>query len=226
MEINRETMNASEFAYASLKEKILKLELLPGQKISEKSMSEALNVSRTPVREAFLKLKQLELVDIFSQSGTFVSQIDLEHVHEAGFVRKNIETSIIKIACENFSEDSVITLHGNLSMQELYAAKDNKYKFFELDEAFHKEIYYGCKKWRTWNMIQQMNTNYNRFRLLRLSLTEKLQWDVILSQHKAIYSAIINKDSKLAVEFLDKHLNLMETESDILKKEYPSYFKN
>ena len=52
-------------------------------KISEKDISEEYNVSRTPVREVFIKLAQDDLLDIYPQRGSFISLIDMEHVEEA-----------------------------------------------------------------------------------------------------------------------------------------------
>lgn len=58
-----------EYSYQLLKERIFHLELEPGTKISEKEIADELNVSRTPVREAFMKLAEEELLDIIRRAG-------------------------------------------------------------------------------------------------------------------------------------------------------------
>ena len=65
----------------------MSLELPPGTSISEKEIAEKLQVSRTPVREAFLRLSEDELLNVLPQRGTLVTLIDLEHVDEARFLQ-------------------------------------------------------------------------------------------------------------------------------------------
>nr|WP_100406865.1 GntR family transcriptional regulator [Bacillus solitudinis] len=220
----RSQTSTREFAYQAIKEKILSLELEPATKISEKEISTTLQVSRTPVREAFLKLAQEELLEIFPQSGTIVSRIDLDHVEEARFVREKLETAIVHDACQSFPEEYLFQLESNVATQEIYVKKSNFTRMFELDEEFHKIIFSGCGKSRTWSMIQQMNNHFKRLRMLRL-LVSNLDWNIIVSQHKEIVQLITDKNEQKAKEVIKKHLQLVVVEKAILIAQYPNYFK-
>ena len=68
-----------------LEDRILFFDLRPGAVISDKVIAEELGVGRTPVREALLTLKQERLVDIFPQSGTFVSLIYTDYIKEINY---------------------------------------------------------------------------------------------------------------------------------------------
>lgn len=70
-------------AYHIIKEKIIRLELLPGEKISRKQFVSMLDIGDTPVREAILQLKREGLLVIRPQSGTFISKINMQQVREA-----------------------------------------------------------------------------------------------------------------------------------------------
>lgn len=223
LEKGRLNGSTGDFTYQTLKNKILSLELEPGTKISEKDVAENLQVSRTPIRESFLKLSQEQLLEIYPQSGTFVSRIDLDQVEEARFVRENIEKAIVRLACKEFSDEYAFHLETNIAMQELCVGKENYAQLFELDEEFHKNLFYGCRKIRSWNMIQQMNYDFNRLRMLRLSTI--LNWDIIISQHKQIFELITNKETDKAEEVMMQHLRLVVVEKDVLKESYPNYFK-
>ncbi|MFB5195093.1 GntR family transcriptional regulator [Neobacillus sp. KR4-4] len=222
------TVNAKEFAYEEIKAEILRLKLIPGTKISEKTISDRLNVSRTPIREAFLKLAQEELLTIIPQSGTFVSLINLELAEEARFVREVIETNIVGLCCEHVSEESAFNLEVNLKMQEHLVSnhieKQQIEKFTNLDENFHKELFIACGKERTWRMIQNMAGHLNRFRMLRIIDTKNLDWDLLLSHHKEIYQAISEKNKEKAEALMKEHLRLMLSEKDILLQAFPEYF--
>src|ERR1700694_3488526 len=84
--------------YATLRESILDLRLRPGTPISENRICELAEVSRTPVREAIIRLAQEELISVFPQQGSFVAPIRLTKVVEASFVREALETSILRLA--------------------------------------------------------------------------------------------------------------------------------
>jgi len=221
-------INAKDFAYEQLKSQILKLKLIPGTKISEKLMSDQLQVSRTPIREAFLKLAQEELLTIIPQSGTTVSRINLDLAEEARFVREIVEPQIVKLCCENLTDEMIFNLEINLKMQEMLVHNEignrEVEKFLDLDESFHKELFKCCGKERTWKMIDDMAGHLNRFRLLRLMDTEVLDWDVLMDHHKEIFKAIRQKDKKKAEEIMSGHMRLMISEKDILLQQYPEYF--
>ena len=221
-------VNAKEYAYDEIKNEILKLKLIPGTKISEKKLSDRLNVSRTPIREAFLKLGQEGLLTIVPQSGTFVSLINMDLAEEARFVREVIESRIVSLCCEHIPEESLFHLEINLKMQEKLVInpidKEQIGKFHDLDERFHKELFKACGKERTWKMIQDVAGHLNRFRLLRLFDTKDLNWSILLSHHQDIYQAISEKNKEEAERLMAEHMRLMLSEKDILIQEFPEYF--
>ena len=112
--------NNRAYTYRVLKENIMRLNLKPGESISEIELSEALDVSRTPVREAIVKLSEEKLVDVFPQRGSFVSKINLNLVEEAVFLRELCEKKILEIACKDPVSDSLITeLEKNIEYQKI-----------------------------------------------------------------------------------------------------------
>ncbi|MCG8512186.1 MAG: GntR family transcriptional regulator, partial [Rhodospirillales bacterium] len=74
--------------------KILRLDIQPGDALSEPEVSEALGVSRGPVREVFIRLASEGLVEIFPQVGTFVSRLDVATLLEAIYVRNALEPDL------------------------------------------------------------------------------------------------------------------------------------
>jgi GntR family transcriptional regulator, rspAB operon transcriptional repressor len=212
-----------EHVYHLLREQILELQLEPGASLSEKEISEKFQVSRTPVREAFLKLSQEGLLEVYPQKGTFVSLIDLGLVEEARFMREQLEKAVVKLACECFPEDKLISLEMNLKMQEICEKQKDYQKLFELDEDFHRTIFQGCNKERIWLAMQPMNTHLNRIRILRL--TSNYNWNDILSQHTEIFNAIKDQSPERGVKIMQDHLTLVVIDKEELKKVNPKYFR-
>jgi GntR family transcriptional regulator, rspAB operon transcriptional repressor len=218
--LNQES--AREYVYRLLKLNIINLDLPPGQSISEQDIADQLNVSRTPVREAFIKLSQENLLDILPQKGTYVSLIDTDQVEESKFARETLEREVVQQACIAFPSEELFQLQSYVALQELCINEKNYHKFFELDECMHGTIFKGCKKMRTWSMLRQMNAHYNRVRMLNLAVG--FEWEQLIHQHKELVRAIREKNGALAKQTIDMHLNKVVVDLECLRKEYGHYF--
>lgn len=225
VDVNRKInyFSTRDHVYHVLRDNIITLELKPGQNISEKEISDELQVSRTPVRESFVKLTQEELLEVYPQKGTFVSLIDLYHVEEARFIREHLEKAAAKVAAANFPAEYISHLEVNVAQQKECVKEKNYNRLFELDEAFHHTISIGCGKERIWSVIQQMNAHLNRIRML--SLAADFKWDLILSEHEGIVQAIKNKQPEKAEKVMEDHLKKLKFEQNKLKEMYSEYFK-
>ena len=212
-----------EYAYRVLKANIMKLKLLPGTALSEKDISVLLNVSRTPVREAFIRLSQEYLLDVVPQKGTYVSLIDLDNVKESKFLRQIVEKEVIKLACTEFSNDKLVELQSCLSLQEACVRNNQPLDFFELDEILHSTIFAGCHKTRVWTITQQMHTHYNRVRIMNVSGGHDMPR--ILAQHRELVRAIQTQDVQLGSETIYLHINKVTFDLKELMNQYPNYFK-
>ncbi|ABR36768.1 GntR family transcriptional regulator [Clostridium beijerinckii] len=216
--------STSKVIYHNLREEIINLYLEPGTSISEKELSEKYNVSRTPVREAFVRLAQEGLVQIYPQKGTVVSLIDLSAVEEERFLREHLERAVVKEACMEFPKENVLALEMNLKFQKMYIENKDYKKLFNTDEEFHKIIFEGCSKKRIWNSINDGSTEFQRIRVLRLTVNSS--WDNIYLQHKEIFNAIKNKNPDMAEELMKKHLNMVIFDKTQVRESYPNYFKD
>ena len=102
--------NNREYAYRLLRDNIMTFRLVPGQSLNENELSELMHVSRTPVHEAILMLKEESLVDVFPQSGSRVSGIDLETLNEGLFLRLQVEPVIISQTAGNLTKEEIVRL--------------------------------------------------------------------------------------------------------------------
>ena len=134
--------NNKDYAYRVIKESIMSLELKPGQSISEIELAEALNLSRTPIREVLAKLREEHLVEVIPQVGTYISKINPQLNKEASFMRYTLEKEVLKLACESFPKTTMFDLKKNMVLQEeLIGQKGREREFHMLDKEFHQIIY-------------------------------------------------------------------------------------
>ncbi|MBU3177898.1 GntR family transcriptional regulator [Clostridium estertheticum] len=211
------------YTYRVLRSNIIDLNLKPGESISENEIANNLNVSRTPVREAFSLLVSEQLLEIYPQKGTQVSYIDLKRVEDARFMRLKLEQAVIELACEDFQESYLFDLESNINQQQFCVLKNNYTAAFNLDNSFHELIFKGCKKERIFNAIHFMNGDFDRIRAL--NLISSMNMDLVVTQHKGIIDAIKSKDSELGIKIVGEHLSKVNDDKMILLREYPEYFK-
>src|SRR3954468_13593842 len=83
--------------HAELRDELVSLARRPGEAIVEKEIAAAYGVSRTPVREAVLRLADEGLIEIFPQSGTFVARIPIAALPEAIIIRKALEETTARL---------------------------------------------------------------------------------------------------------------------------------
>ncbi|WP_369018281.1 GntR family transcriptional regulator [Thermatribacter velox] len=221
--IRKQSSSAREAAYKSLKTNIILLHLKPGQVITEQQIAETLSVSRTPVREAFIKLAHEGLLETYPQKGTMVSLIDMERVEEARFMRRILEKEILRLACQQFPEELVFELRSNLALQEICLEEKNFLRLFELDEDFHRIIYRGCNKERIWDLVSQISADFKRIRVLKLSSSINVK--EVVKQHQEILSTILKQETSRIDNLVEEHLHTRDSKLKSLYKLYPEYFK-
>ncbi|WP_462412596.1 GntR family transcriptional regulator [Neobacillus sp. Marseille-QA0830] len=196
--------NNRDYAYRIIKEAIMSLELKPGQTISEIELAEALQLSRTPIREVMAKLREEHLVEVIPQVGTYVSKIKPKLIEEAAFVRITLEKEILRLSCDSFPDNKLLELKGNVAQQELLLGnKEMEWKFHQLDKEFHFIIFAGNNKENAWEAITRLSTHYNRMRLLS---EMEHSFDEAIMQHKKFIEIIENQQTEKVEQIIRQHI--------------------
>lgn len=208
--------------YDSLKQQIISLEILPGTALSENEMAVQFKVSRTPIRESFVRLAQEGLVQVLPQRGTLVSLIDSSLVEEARFMRSQLECAIVELACQSFPEASLKQLEQNVLLQKECLSREDVDQIFTLDQQYHALLFTGTSKIHTWNTMSLLTAHLDRSRKLRL--LDNHDWKLIVEQHEQLIAAIKAQDSEKAVAIMKQHLNRGIDDLAMLNEKYPHYF--
>lgn len=188
-----------------LRQLILKLQLKPGEALSEKDLSLKLGVSRTPVREAFIKLSEEGLVDIFPQRGTLVAPIRMAEIQEAQFLRDVLETAIVKRAAKIIDTAHLALLEENLRQQERVLQSRDYDALMKLDEEFHHLLCVGVALPRAWRVIHAVKGQLDRVRYY--ILPEPGHGELIVRQHAGILDAVRNGNADGAALKMHDHLD-------------------
>lgn len=215
--------NSREYVFRMMYDNIMSFQLVPGTAISEQDISSQLDISRTPVRDAFVRLPQLKLLDIVPQRKTTVSRIHTEQLDDSCFMRQAVECAIIKQACEKFPKTHLKRLENNLAREQQAIAKSDNNSLFRLDEVLHKTIFDGCHRGRIWDYLTQTDLNYLRARVL-VTMSRVNQMEIVFDQHRRIVEAIKNQDEQAALDVMGPHVVRALPLLKGLKEFYPTYF--
>src|ERR1700754_3352348 len=120
----------AEQVFRTLRSVIVTMRLQPGEALSEQDIAGRLNVSRQPVREAFIKLSEDGLVRVLPQRGTFVMKISAGAVTNARFVREAVESAIAREAAVRVTSADIKAMTALIADQRRAANADDPERFF------------------------------------------------------------------------------------------------
>jgi DNA-binding GntR family transcriptional regulator len=195
---------AAAAIHAELREEIVSLKRPPGEAIVEKEIARTCGVSRTPVREAVLRLADEGLIEIFPQSGTFVARIPIAALPEAIIIRKALEETTARLAAERGAPGRIAGIEVILKRQREVAAQGDQEAFHRADEAFHAAVAEAAGHPRIWTLVQQVKVQVDRFR--RLTLPQKGRMALVVREHAAVAAAIRRRDPDGAAARMGAHL--------------------
>jgi len=176
----------------------------PNTRLSEVELSEKLGVSRTPVREALIRLAEEGLVKIVPQIGSFVAPISVEAVRQAQFIREHLECALIAEAAKHIDMKIVRQMSDNLEQQAIAAQRNDWETFYSYDEALHAVWATASGNLGVWRVIQQSKVHLDRVRQLSDRRPEHMA--LLLSQHTKIADAVGRGDVATAQTELRGHL--------------------
>ena len=213
---------AAELIYRALRDDIVAMRVTPGEPINEKAVALRHGVSRTPVREALLRLAGEHLIEIFPQSGTFVTRIPIAALPEAILVRKALEELTAREAAQNATADQLAALQRSIDRQQLLARNGDRNGFHEADDAFHAAIADAAGHPGIWRLILQVKLQLDRYRRLTLPVPGRM--NRVVDEHAAVVAAIAAHDPSAAGAAMAAHLDGLSASIRDVRDLNPKYF--
>ncbi len=198
-------MLATGEIYEILRKEILELKLAPGQALSEIQMSGRFNISRTPIRSVFAYLERDGLVEIRPQKGTYVSLIDLDIAEQTIFIRIQLELAAMRHLARHPNLSLFNQLEKNLEQQKqqiIEGVIDTD--FLRADSQFHELCIASIGKRKAWQMIQNMEVHYKRYRLIDYHHEDV--YKTLHQEHSALYHLMKEGNVEQINSTLTSHL--------------------
>jgi DNA-binding GntR family transcriptional regulator len=210
--------------YTGLRDAIVSGDLEPGRQLSENELAEWIGVSRTPIREALIRLHDDRLVEIVPQLGTFVSRISASAVEDAQFVREALECAAVRLAAERADRSDLKALDAIVSRQQDVSDAGDFDRFYVLDGEFHGALCEMSGHGIAWALGQRANGHLNRVR--RLSLPQPRYLGEMVAEHRLVVEAVRRSDPDAAEIALRHHLRMVLSALPAIREEHPDYFED
>jgi DNA-binding GntR family transcriptional regulator len=215
---------AAELVFDDLRHRIITLELAPGSPINRAALQAQFGLSSTPVRDALTRLGEEGLVEIFPQSATRVSLIDITAARQAQFLRRAVEQEAVRILCAMPDRDFVPELRDIIARQEAVADIDDHRDFVALDYAFHQRLVELAGAPDAFALVRRHGGQIDRLRHLHLPVAGKMH--EIVKEHRAIVKALAGGDGGRARSRVREHLSHSLAYAATLKAEHPHFFRD
>lgn len=197
-----------EQAYQTLKSAILSGELAPGQRLIETQIAEKLQVSRTPIREAFGLLEHENLVSVDPNGVLRVATVSIEDAEQLYDCRIALEQLSVVKACQNATESQLKELESMVEQAEKLANEKpsqlTSFRLLDLDYRFHRLL--AKSSGNSW-LVSLLDRVFDRMQLLRVQTTQhNVNVLEIRTEHRRIYEPVRERNAESATKAIQEHL--------------------
>jgi DNA-binding GntR family transcriptional regulator len=189
--------------YASLKEEILRCELPPNSELREQSLAERFVISKSPVREALLRLEQEGLVTVAPRQGYRVAPISLEDAREMFQLRKFLESACAEIAAVGATDEVLAALDVFRS----YAGPAHRDSFIEYNRAFHRQVCEASGNSRMTRLAIDAIEQMERMIRFSVNMLPASDQSMLVAEHAAIIDALQSRDRRKAARLVKQHIS-------------------
>lgn len=193
----------NENVYDKLLTRIVMGDAPPGTALSEPDLCAELNVSRTPVREALLRLRLEGLVTIIARGGIFVAQASIRRIREITEVRLVLEECSGRLAVARCSPTLLDEFTEWLAIQHDEWPTLSGRERMQRDFAFHAFMDRAADNEP---LGQQLTVLRHQSALFwGQSVADQYALEPIIDEYSAVVSALAEKDATTCVHWLQRH---------------------
>lgn len=217
-----ERRTSADAVFDHLYERICSLELMPGAKISEAEIAMQLGVSRQPVRDAFSRLGNMDLLLIRPQRATEVRKFTMRGIQAARFIRLSIELEVARRAASEWDGHLDEEIAENFTKQREAIDANDVDRFHAADYAFHQLLCRAAHSEFAFKMVEEQKARVDR--ICVLSLSSEFGMAELLDDHMDMVDLMRRGDVDGAVHAMRKHLSRLDSTIKTIHDEHSEYF--
>lgn len=199
-----ERMPLGQYVFEKLKQAIIRGEIAPGDRLVESRIAEALDISRTPVREAIHKLEREGLLKKLPKGGFLAMNLSKEDIKETFGIRSVLESYAAKLAALNHQEEELEPLEEKIKEFQFQLDKGALDELTRINTEFHNLLYGLSKSPKLIKMINDLGDQIYRYRKIILKISDMGQTSN--EDHMEMLSAIKKRDTERAEILVREHI--------------------
>jgi DNA-binding GntR family transcriptional regulator len=221
--VNRRT--SADDVYDFLYTQINSLKLLPGARISEVEIAEHFDVSRQPVREAFIRLANRNLLLVRPQRATVVRRFSNETILRARFIRAAIECEVLRRACAKPLDKKLrARFEKSIDAQQKAIEEGDVDRFHQLDYDFHRLFCVAADSEFVFEAVVDNKAQVDRICILSLARPEAM--GELIDDHRRIFGAVVAQDEATVVKEINRHLSRLDSVVAGIRKSHADFFED
>jgi DNA-binding GntR family transcriptional regulator len=199
-----QTANLTAGVYQKIRKGILNGTWSPGQSLTELMLSQLLQVSRTPVREALHQLELEGLIELRPNRGAVVIGINTSDIEDIYEIRTLLEERVAQRAALRADKQDIETLREIVDLTEFYVERSSYDKITEMDDRFHQYLYSLSGSRMFQKTLADLHTYVEPVR--ERSIREPDRATAMLAEHRAIVEAIAAHNAQEAGRLMTLHI--------------------
>jgi len=201
-------MPLTQEAYNIIKKMIIDLEFRPGEILLVQQLANKLEFSRTPVREALVKLSQDGLVEEADGRKFKVAEVNIRTIKEIYELREALECLSISKVIHQINNEDIAVLENLISEMEKALADNDYNTFFNADMEFHFYIVHKYGNSLLESVMRQITDHQQRIRYLTTYIDKRMANTI--EEHKEIVASLTNHNEETTIKAMLLHLHNVE----------------
>jgi DNA-binding GntR family transcriptional regulator len=190
--------------YEKLKRDIIYSRVGPGTRLLEVDLAESMGVSRTPVREALLRLEKERLIVPVEPRGYRVPELNNQHIEEIFGLREVLEMYAGGLATPRITNQDIRRLEAILNDSEKISEQGDRDTLSDLNTSFHETISNASGNSILQSFLEQINNDIMRYRALLVYHRSIFPNTII--EHRNILAGLKKRDSEAVRKAIGHHI--------------------
>jgi DNA-binding GntR family transcriptional regulator len=199
------------YVHDKLREQIISGHYPAGARLNESQIARELEISRIPVREALVRLREHGLVMKHDRRGMFVTELSTEEMQRINSVRIILEAEVLRLCQANMTKKQATKLKSLVDKMDQWDSGSGL-DAAEIDIEFHRTLWAAAGNPRLSDTLDSLSTVLFAHAAIQHVSSETIKWR--LNHHRALLDVALNESTMSPEEAVTSHLEVYYDEPD------------
>jgi DNA-binding GntR family transcriptional regulator len=178
-----------------------------GDHLNEADIATRLQVSRGPIREALVQLKQEGIVTMKWHRGAYIMQLSATDVRELSSLRTILEVFAIREAANAATRSDLDLMSGVLTSMSKAVDDQSDFDMIQLDAQFHDKLYRAAHHDRLWNAWNSIRSQVMLSLVVKRHTSNEYYRHEVIAEHQELFDVVSSRDADACERAIREHLS-------------------